>query len=344
MPQLPPDAIVLTGCGWVTPFAAGPIDDVLREARHRRPMPPPEATFWAIPDDLREGFSGFSAELNRDRGAWVTAAAFEHARRSAGLFDHAVPPERTGLVLGCALAGQLGMIAFAGEVREQFPRFVSPINFPKTVGNYVSGALARAYNIRGPNSTLACGTASGLDAMVEACGLVANGMADVVFAGGTDTLSPELALGLTRPTTTLSEGACLFSIERADHAAARGAPILAGVVDVAQLADRRSAEAALGTDLVSNASGAREGVIWIEHWIGDCLGCLGAAAAAAAVGAARGHEVPVCCGGEAGSVDVRRLHDPQARGTGPIAGVVLAAAGDGEAHHTRLRLSMMPRS
>ena len=57
------------------------------------------------------------------------------------------------------------MIRFAEEVRAQSPRFVSPIHFPETVGNYLAAALARGFGFRGPNLTLA-GDSAGMEAVV----------------------------------------------------------------------------------------------------------------------------------------------------------------------------------
>jgi 3-oxoacyl-(acyl-carrier-protein) synthase len=174
-----PDPIVITGCGWVTPFAAGEISEIL-SADQACPAPGTlEQGYWPIPEDCLAGYPQLSAEIRQDKGAWIAAIAFEHSRRQAAPPD-SLPAERVGMVLGCALAGQLGMIAFANEVRAQSARFVSPIHFPQTVGNYIAGALARAYNIRGPNITLACGLASGLDAIAQGCALLAAGSADLV--------------------------------------------------------------------------------------------------------------------------------------------------------------------
>lgn len=340
MPGIEANAITITGCGWVTPFAAGTIDEVLPEALRLHTSFPTDVEYWAVPDEIRDRLPNVSAEIKRDRGAWVTAAAFEHARLSAFLTPSAVPAERIGLVLGSALAGQLGMIAFAEQVREQSPRFVSPINFPKTVGNYISGALARAFDIRGPNSTWASGEASGLDAVVEACGVLASGMADVVFAGGVDTLAPGLARGFAQQERRLSEGACLFALERADHARSRNATVLAVVADVAQHDDQGPLVANAEGALLADASKPVRAAIWIEHWIGYCFGCLGSAAMAAAIGAARGHEVPVRDDADAASIMPLRPINTQSPGATTTEAVVVARAGD--EHHTRLRLTIMP--
>jgi len=351
-------AIVITGCGWVTPFAAGGIEAVLQAAAGRTAPPVVSEGYWPVPDQLLEGYPDLSSECRHDPGAWLTAVAFELARRDSSFVPGSVPPERVGLVLGNALAGQSGMIDFANDVRQQSPRFVSPIRFPQTVGNFISGALSRAYDIRGPNSTIANGSASGLVAIVEGCALLSAGKVDVIFAGGTERLTPTLATGLAEPDVIFSDGACLFVLERREHAVERGASVLATIVPaVDQLhpepqGGMKSAEGGARAtpstlDPIRSVAGSREAdTIFIEHWIGRCLGALGAAAVAAAIGAARG--LPVPCVSEADStvVAARTLTDKpctELRRVGKNGHVVVLADSDGGSP-TMIELAVPPSS
>lgn len=324
MPSHSAEGIAITGCGWVTPFASGSIDDVLSVAAAGSASIAADGVFSAIPDGAVTRFEGLSKEIVLDKGSWITAIALEHALEQAGVDSGETDPCRTGMVFGSALAGQLGMIQFAEDVRAQSPRFVSPIHFPQTVGNYVSGALARAYHVRGPNQTLACGAASGLSAVVEGARLLSAGMADVVYAGGSDRLSDALAMGLDVDNDDdrarrFSEGACMFVLERTDDAKARGATALATIMQPPSAEEAETAAPGSSTEIaattaptthtahatpmahatptgiaiVSCATGRRPGAIDIAHWIGHCFAALGAAAIAAAIGAASGREVPV---------------------------------------------------
>ena len=300
-------SIVITGCGWVTPFAAGGIEAVLQTAAGQVPNSNNSQGYCPIADEILASFPNVSPECRNDPGAWSTAVAFECARRDAAFVTGSVPSERVGLVLGNALAGQSGMIDFANDVRQQSPRFVSPLRFPQTVGNFITGALSRAYDVRGPNSTIANGSASGLVAVIEGCALLSAGKADMIFAGGTERLTPALAAGLAEPHVIFSDGACLFALERHEHAVKRGATIFATIIppfDQRPPEPRASARAdAFPKASICSVAGSREqAAIFIEHWIGRCLGALGAAAVAAAIGAVRG--LPVPCVSEAGSTTV----------------------------------------
>ena len=221
----------------------------------------------------------------------MTAIALEAALRNAGIAADTLKVGELGMVLGCALAGQIGMITFAGEVRDQTPRFVSPIHFPQTVGNFITGALARAYNIQGPNVTIASGIGSGLDAILEGCALLDRGEAGVILAGGIDALTPELALGLSEPSGVLSEGACLLTLERASHAADRGGTGLATVVQRARGAERPGLSAGGEDAIWAGVFGRNEATIQIERSVGRCFSALGPAALAAAIGVALGADV-----------------------------------------------------
>ena len=337
------NAIVLTGCGWVTPFAVGSIDEVLTAGAQAQPPSADELGYWPVPEAFRNEHGGLSNELKRDKTAWMTAIALEHARRAASLEPGEIPAEGVGLVVGDALAGQSGMIDFAEEVRAQGARFVSPLHFPQTVGNYLAGALARSYGIRGASSTLAGGAASGLDAIIEGCSLMASGVVDLLYAGGVNRLSTALAAGLGRPETVLSEGACLFVLERLDHAAARGVTPLAVVIRSEHCDDHPPAEAASAAGLVSTAARPHPDGVLIEHWIGGCFGAAGAAAGAAAVGAARGHPVPIVETTAPLTVRVGRLPDDVGRNAeGHISALVFADA-DG-AGTTMLELLVYPNT
>lgn len=282
--------IAITGCGWITPFACGTIDEILAAATSDRPAPQPSG-YWQVPDSFADRFEHLSNEVRRDKTCWLAAAAMTIAARQAELSLDEVPSERLGLVLGCALAGQIGMITFAEDVRAKSPRFVSPIHFPQTVGNYPAGALARALGIRGPNITIARGVASGLTALIEACGFLREDLADVVIAGGVDALDDAVASIFAEGKSHQSEGACLYVLERLASAQARDACPLAILQD--QPVQPVSELTASPDIVVSTAGSALPGVVEIESLIGHCHAALGAATVAAGIAALRGIDVPI---------------------------------------------------
>lgn len=327
----PRSDVVITGCGWVTPFACGPLETVLAALSASKVG---GAGFFAVPETILDECGDLGAEIKKDKGAAIAAVALSHALASASLDKDQYTSDRVGLVVGSALAGQLGMVQFANEVRAQSARFVSPIHFPQTVGNYVSGALARAFSIRGPNSTVACGNASGLGAVGEAVRLIDAGQADVVYAGGVDLLSPELASGFGDHNQATSDGACLFVVERADMAKKRGASILATVGEFDMLTSAELAERinVRHYDILAGSDPFDDRTIMIARWTGACLGVWGAACVAAAIGAASGLHVPVGETGKAGDPE-SPTSAHQTAGQGHAAALVFAK-GDDEVYRT----------
>ena len=291
-------SIVITGCGWVTPFAAGRIPVVLAAAEDRSASENPAGGYLPVPAAILEPYGDFPAETVKDRGAWMSAVAIRTAidqawgpvRTPSAEGGAAPASERIGMVLGCALAGQLGMIRFAGEVRAQSPRFVSPINFPQTVGNYIAGAMARTFGFRGPNVTLGGGDAA-VEALRDAEAMITGGRADAVLAGGTEECTDRLASALAGAGTRLSEGACWFVLEREASARSRGAEPLARIVRFA-FPSSEPLTTPDGDTLVSAAGCRVAGAVFIEHWIGHSLAAAAPAALAAAIGAVEGCRVP----------------------------------------------------
>lgn len=277
--------IAITGCGWVTPKIAGRIEDVLHAYSRSSQTVDSVTNYEPILQSIFDQYPNLPAEAAKEAPVRIAAIALEIACAQASLTTES---HRKGLVVGCALAGVGGMIDFANDVREQSPRFVSPIRFPQTVGNYICGALARSYDFRGPASTIACGSASSLEAIREACAMLVSNQVDAVIAGGCETLSPEIVEGMTEPGVGYADGACFFVLEREGDAAARGARILA------RLSPAFATPNTTASSSASNfAAGYREsGAVCIEEWTGRTLGADGAGAVAAAIGCISGLEVP----------------------------------------------------
>lgn len=213
--------VAITGCGWVMPSGAGNSGLQVGSADS------PDASengprLRVIGDDLFEALANPAGELAADRHGRIASAALSLAAQQAGLVLPYADPTRVGLVLSIAQAGQGGMIRFAEEVRAQSPRFVSPIHFPETVGNYLAGALARAYGLRGPNLTVSGGPGAGIEGFGEAVQMIQHGAADVVFVGGCEAWTPSLVEQSPPDQVAVSEGACFVVLERDDVFQSRG--------------------------------------------------------------------------------------------------------------------------
>jgi 3-oxoacyl-[acyl-carrier-protein] synthase II len=120
------------------------------------------------------------------------------------------------------------------------PSYVNPMEFPNTVINSGSGQAAIRYRLRGLNSSVCSGLASGLYALNYAAECLRFGRAEVLLAGGAEELCDEsmqgfLKTGVASPSgsalpfdaardgTVPGEGCALWLLESEESAAARGA-------------------------------------------------------------------------------------------------------------------------
>src|SRR5262245_14350535 len=75
--------VVITGCGWVCPHAAGGWSDVTaRLAAAQSTVKNISHAFVRVPDDLLRTVA-VTEECQRDRLTWLAAVALVHARASA---------------------------------------------------------------------------------------------------------------------------------------------------------------------------------------------------------------------------------------------------------------------
>jgi len=175
-----------------------------------------------------------------DKLAWI---ATQEAVRQAGLGPRlgSVAPERVGLAFGSTVAGMLGTEKVLHQLlREDRQRF-GPLRFHECAS--ATELCARQLRARGPCLTLSTACSAGAMAIAAAAELIESGEADVVIAGGADSLSRLTLNGFgslllldpngcrpfdaARTGISLGEGAGVLVLEAEAAARARGANILA---------------------------------------------------------------------------------------------------------------------
>ena len=111
--------------------------------------------------------------------------AAEEAMKQSGI---KIEPERTGIVMGTAMAG-IATIAYTQEAltgashKKVGPRFI-----PKILGNIAAANIAIDYNIQGPSFTVSTACSSGGDAINTACMCMQSGKADIMLAVGAESV------------------------------------------------------------------------------------------------------------------------------------------------------------
>ncbi len=163
-----------------------------------------------------------------------------------------VEPERLGVDFATGIGG-LGTLLDAWDtLREKGPRRVLPMTVPMLMPNAAAGNLSLHFGARAYARTVASACASSTEALVNAVEHLRDGLADVVIAGGTESVihpvtiasfssmqalskrndSPETAsrpASIDRDGFVMGEGAGVLILETEEHATARGAKIY-GVV------------------------------------------------------------------------------------------------------------------
>ncbi len=182
----------------------------------------------------------------------LAVAAGLQAVESSGLDVSREDPYRVGVILGNGNGGfptleeNCRILADRGGMR------MSPFFFPMILPNMAAAAVSRYLGAHGYNSTATTACAASNQAIGESMDAIRRGIADVMFAGGTEAgisllglsgfavmraLStrneePQLAsrpFDAQRDGFVPAEGSVILVLERLDHAVSRGANILAEV-------------------------------------------------------------------------------------------------------------------
>src|SRR6185436_16931218 len=112
-------------------------------------------------------------------------------------------PERrvereVGLVLGTMYCSVHTISEFDRRCLQHRPSHASPMDFANSVINAAAGQPAISHRMRGVNSTVSAGEASGLLAIASAADLIRGGRAAALLAGGAEELCYESYLAFHR--------------------------------------------------------------------------------------------------------------------------------------------------
>jgi 3-oxoacyl-[acyl-carrier-protein] synthase II len=151
--------------------------------------------------------------------------------------------QELALALGTMFCGVHTIGEFDRRALIEGPGYASPMDFANTVINAAAGQTAIWHNLRGINSTIAAGTASGLHAIAYGVELIRTGQCVAVLAGGADELCVESFYGFERssllcPTGDLAAAFPIpFDVRRNGFVPAEGAGFV--VLEEESFATRR---------------------------------------------------------------------------------------------------------
>ena len=169
-------------------------------------------------------------------------------------------PDRIGISMGSGIGGLTVQHENSQALLNKGARRVSPFYIPMSIGNIAAGFISMMYGFRGPNLSTQTACATSNHAIAIAMMLIKAGMADVMFAGGSEGTVVELAMAgfsnmramstrnddpktASRPFDkdrdgfVMGEGSSVLVLEDYDHAKARGANIICEVLSAGMSGD-----------------------------------------------------------------------------------------------------------
>jgi 3-oxoacyl-[acyl-carrier-protein] synthase I len=193
-------------------------------------------------------------------GAAWNHVAMEQAIRDAGLDEHEVSNERTGIVMGSGGPSTRAIVEAADTARSKGPKRVGPFAVPKAMSSSPSATLGTWFKIKGVSYSISSACATSNHCIGNAYELIRYGKQDMIFAGGCEELDWTLtvlfdamgalsskfnetpakasrAYDADRDGFIISAGAGVVVLEELEHAKARGARIYAEVAGYGATSD-----------------------------------------------------------------------------------------------------------
>ncbi len=254
--------VVVTGTGAVTAAGIG-VEPFWQSALEGRShLAPANGSLAARFGRLSVGRAPLPPEAEGERAGAAAILAAREAIHGAGLEARVrsssvagdVLPADAGLVLGTCLGGMQPALDWISDVTEADSTGADAPPFPPEAGLAAPARrVGRACGLLGPILTVSTACSSGAVAIAEACAWIRDGGADLMLAGGAESLTPfvlsgfailqALTPGLMRPFDrrrdglALGEGAAIIVLEEREAARRRRAPILAEILGTGTSAD-----------------------------------------------------------------------------------------------------------
>src|SRR4051795_10750380 len=185
-----------------------------------------------------------------DRSEAIALIAAKQAWADAGLADAEIDQERLAVSLGSGIGGATTLLGQDDILEQSGPRRVSPHTVPMLMPNGPAAHVGLEFGAKAGVRAVASACATGAEAIAVGLDLIRAGRADVVIAGSTEAVVHPLPIAgfaamramstrndepqrASRPWDrnrdgfVLGEGAGAIILERAEHAAARGARVIA---------------------------------------------------------------------------------------------------------------------
>jgi len=261
--------VVITGLGLITPLGIG-VESSWKAFIEGRSGIGRITTFDAsdLPVQIAGEVKGFNPgdyieqkDIKKmDRFIHFALAASTMAIEDSGIKMTEENAERVGVIIGSGIGGLPAIEHYHKTYLEKGYRRITPFFIPMLIINLASGQVSIKFGAKGPNSAVATACATGSHAIGDAFKIIQRGDADVMIAGGTESVITPLAIGgfavmkalstrnnepekASRPFDAdrdgfvMGEGAGILVMESLEHAKARGAKIYAEIIGYGMTSD-----------------------------------------------------------------------------------------------------------
>jgi 3-oxoacyl-[acyl-carrier-protein] synthase II len=195
-----------------------------------------------------------------DRFIHFAVAASTMAMEDSGLKITSDNAERVGVIIGSGMGGLPAIEHYHKIYLEKGHRRITPFFIPMLIINLASGQVSIRFGAKGPSSAVATACATGSHAIGDAYKVIQRGDADVMIAGGTESVITPMAIGgfavmkalstrnqdperASRPFDSgrdgfvMGEGAGVVIIESLENAKKRNAKIYAEIAGYGMTSD-----------------------------------------------------------------------------------------------------------
>ena len=197
--------VVVTGLGIVSPLGLGVKENetALFEGRSGvgfiKTFTPDEN----FPVKIAGEVKGFDPEQyidhknvkKMDRFIHYAVACSKMALEDSGVEINDQNAERVGVIVGVGLGGLPAIEKYHDVFRERGVKKITPFFIPMLIANLASGQVSIMFGAKGPNSCVVTACATGTHSIGEATRFIQYGDADVMFAGGTESVITPLCVG-----------------------------------------------------------------------------------------------------------------------------------------------------
>ena len=130
-----------------------------------------------------------------DRFIQYAVACSKMALEDSGVEINDQNAERIGVIVGVGLGGLPALEKYHDIFRERGVKKITPFFIPMLIANLASGQVSIMFGAKGPNSCVVTACATGTHSIGEATRFIQYGDADVMFAGGTESVITPLCVG-----------------------------------------------------------------------------------------------------------------------------------------------------